>query len=307
MSQYPELPDWAVPGPAPASTVKQRDTRRVQERHMVRIGAIYPGSVTAAALEPGVVGGLGGGNVPYGNVGSIGPSNDQQLYVRVDDGDGAGSTGLWQFETGAWVRVGPPAKHASQHARTGADPLIGLDAYYAPQWPNLIAPYDPHLISGVSNLSAANNLFLTRVIVPQAGTLRDISAYIGASSGNVIAAVYDDGTANPGSHTKIWDSGSHAAGTANTWQIFGSTILSVTAGQHLMLGIMADNTTVSFGRITAVNAAAVQLPNNFIPAPGGAPPILNGFEAEGSFAAPATVSTALTTHANMPCVIARVI
>lgn len=61
---------------------------------------------------------------PSYNTGATAPAGvDQLMYVRTDDGDDGASTGLWQYESGAYVRVGAAAKHASRHATGGADPV----------------------------------------------------------------------------------------------------------------------------------------------------------------------------------------
>jgi hypothetical protein len=78
------------------------------------------GDVTAVML-----GGAGPPGPPpaYGTLAEEPTGSDKGLYVRTDDGDGGASTGLWQKQRGAYVRVGPPAKHASQHASGGSDPV----------------------------------------------------------------------------------------------------------------------------------------------------------------------------------------
>jgi hypothetical protein len=87
-------------------------------------------------------------------------------------------------------------------------------------------------------------------------------------------------------------SGSSACPAANAWRVTWDPQFAVTAGQQLEVGIIADNTTASFGR-QAVSAGAVStLPTNFSVVPGGASPKLFAQATLGSFAAPSTIAEA---------------
>lgn len=123
MGFYEQLPDWA--GPAPAASTKIADLKRQTQRTQARLGNIPPGGVTYAQLSPGALSGIHDFVGPlYGAVGGEpGGGPDKALYIRTDDGDGGASTALWQYESGAWVRVGSPAKHGSQHYTGGSDPI----------------------------------------------------------------------------------------------------------------------------------------------------------------------------------------
>jgi hypothetical protein len=157
---------------------------------------------------------------------------------------------------------------------------------------NLVAPQPPTLVTGTQVFSAANTAAKgCRVVVPKTGTLRDFAVYVGTTSGNLIGAIYDTGDTTTTVRTKLWDSGSVAAGSG--WQILGDPALAVTAGQQLDFMMLADNTTVALGRSTPVtNNLASQLPNAFVAVPGAALPKLAWAATTAGFAAPSTIAEA---------------
>jgi hypothetical protein len=168
------------------------------------------------------------------------------------------------------------------------------DAKYQPQLPGLVVPaFLDNLVIVSLATSPANSLRLCRAIVPRTGRLRDLIVYVGTSSGNYIGSVYDSGDADAAdARTLLWTSGSQPCGAANGWRIIGDPNLAVVAGQHLELGVMADNTTASLGRVQ-VSASGAQLPAGFGVSPGGvASGKLFGAHAAASFAAPASIADA---------------
>ena len=176
--------------------------------------------------------------------------------------------------------------------------------------PGLLAPFDPRLISAAGGTGLTNRILAVRVVVPKTGVLHDISVYIGATSGNMIAGVYDTGDALAGSRTLLWSSASTAVGSANNWQVVGDPALSVTAGQQLDLAIMADNVTVTFGRALFANGNQAQLPANFIPATGGASPKMQWANNAVSFAMPSAITEAncsISLTGQAPMIIGRVV
>jgi len=116
--------------------------------------------------------------------------------------------------------------------------------------------------------------FFARCVVPVTGTLHDITVFNGTVvNGNHNAAVFDTGQASAGSYTPLWESGTVAAAGESKPQVVGDPALAVTAGQHLMLGIMNSGTTHKFGEVpTASHSGWMQLPGNFAPSGGGASP-----------------------------------
>lgn len=133
----------------------------------------------------------------------------------------------------------------------------------------------------------------SRVIVPRSGLIRDFSYWVGASSGNVIAMIYDVGQADPTKYTKLWDSGSVAVGAVNTWQTPGDPGLRVIRGTHLIFGVVFDNATAAYGRgVAYALSAASRLPANFLPDGGAGDRRLAGALTLGSFAAPANITLA---------------
>lgn len=125
MSLYPELPDFA--GFVPAEVTRLVDMRRKVNSSTQRVGKLLPQSVGITELSTATVSTLetnAAASIPYGNVsGEPASPADRQGYVRTDDGDGGASTAFWQYESGAWIRVGPPARHHSQHQPGGSDPM----------------------------------------------------------------------------------------------------------------------------------------------------------------------------------------
>lgn len=149
-----------------------------------------------------------------------------------------------------------------------------------------------------------------RAICPVAGSLRHISWWVGVSSGNVIAAVYDTGDAaggGVGTRTKLWDSGSIAAGTAGAWQTRdpGAGTIPVTKGQQIDFYIITDNGTFSVGRATSSVASGVfTFPSVLNPVPGGAASKLTYSVNTGStFTAPATIAEATATVTTTACLL----
>lgn len=172
---------------------------------------------------------------------------------------------------------------------------------FAPQAPALVAPFDPRMpLAFVAN--SANEAFATRVVIPRTGTLRDIAALIGASSGNLDVGVYDT---NGATRARLYSSGSIASpGTG--WQILANPNLAVTAGDQLDLVIAADNATVTFGRLILATTAQSQLPADFWPTSGGAAPKL-AWSRGASFPLPASITEAsMAASSRAFCIIARV-
>jgi hypothetical protein len=171
----------------------------------------------------------------------------------------------------------------------------------------LVATFDP-MTAAQSSTQTANSLRGQRIVIPKTGNLRDLSVFIGATSGNIEAAVYDTGEAAASTTiTRLWASGSVAAGAGNTWQVIGDPNLAVTRGQHLFLTFGADNSTVTVARG----------PGNFVNAAFATYPFdLNGsglqvrrhtFNATTAFTAPATIATgSLNTQNNPTLIIGRI-
>jgi hypothetical protein len=156
---------------------------------------------------------------------------------------------------------------------------------------NIVAPYHPVLAGSNAAAGAAGTIYGLRVVVQQTGVLHDLAAFHLVSSGNHRIGVYDTGDALAGSRSLLYDSGSVALnGTANSWQIAGDPALAVTAGKHLDLVLMADNTTVTFSKAALATSAQALLPAAFLPAPGGALSKVAWAYAIGAYAAfPATI------------------
>lgn len=180
---------------------------------------------------------------------------------------------------------------------------------YQPAWPNLVAPFHPLMVNTTGAAGAINQMRGVRVVIPKTGILHDLAIFVGGtSSGNVIGAIYDTGDASPTNRTKLWDSGSVAAGTTNTWQVIADPALSLQAGQQVDLCLIADNTSCLFAGVGAVSSNQEPLPTNFWPAPGGAPPKFAWATTLGSFAAPSSIAeSSLGASTPARLIIARIV
>jgi hypothetical protein len=179
---------------------------------------------------------------------------------------------------------------------TGVDRLGGL-----------AANVHPLLVSGFV-APGTNQLYGSRITIPTAGTLRDLSVWIVTSSGNLQVGVYDTGQAASTTRTRLYQSGSVVMGTGTNWQVVADPALAVTAGQQLDLAVIVDNNTATLGRIPPhLGAAQSQLPTSFWPT--AVTPKLAWVHAPGSFILPSTLSEAncAATQIGMFYVMGRVV
>jgi len=101
-------------------------------------------------------------------------------------------------------------------------------------------------------LPAGNDLVFTRVVAGFSPAAASIRVHIGASSGNICVAVYEDnGSGLPGA--RLATSGSVASPGTGPQSIALTSTVEVRPGMWLAVG--ADNTTVTFGRIAAPGSA----------------------------------------------------
>lgn len=154
-------------------------------------------------------------------------------------------------------------------------PRASTDAYLG-----ILRPaYAPGIIpTGESVIGVAFRAVLARSVIPVTGILRDITVFNGALvAGNHNVAIYDTGQAEKEVYTPLWESGVVAAAGENKPQVIGSPVLSVVAGQQIMMAVMNDSITHKFGQVqTAGKSGWFQLPGNFIPTGGGTSPKLAG-------------------------------
>lgn len=187
---------------------------------------------------------------------------------------------------------------------TVVNPQVGA-GLYAPQWTRLVTAAHPGLYNG-SLTATLNTVYATRMPVPTTGVLKGLSLFVSTASGNVIGGVYDTGDASNGNRTKLYDSGTIAAGGG--WLNLGDPNINVTAGQELDIAFIADNAILVVPKLTVFNGASCVLPAGFLPVPGGASPKLFWNNAPGGFSLPATVAEAACaqTVSALPLLIARV-
>jgi hypothetical protein len=173
--------------------------------------------------------------------------------------------------------------------------LDAVNRRYVPE--GLVMPMGANsgIIPGSNVAPGTNLLWGVRCLCPVAGSLRHISWWVGASSGNLIVAVYDTGDAATTVRTKLWDSGSFAAGTAASWQTRdpGAGVIPVTKGQQVDIAIIPDNGTFTIGRGVGASAGGTWvLPTVLNTVPGATLPKMSWSLTAGSFAAPTTVAEA---------------
>jgi hypothetical protein len=169
----------------------------------------------------------------------------------------------------------------------------------------VLMPFHPYLVS-TQTAFTANDARGVRMVMPRAGTLRDVAIFPMVQSGNIDAGLYDTAA---GTSSKIWSSGSVACGAAAAWQIVGDPNQAVTQGQHIDFVLACDNGTAAFARCAApVSNLIVQLPTNYMVSPQGALP-KTAWRAATSFVLPGSFTEAAKTVSGgaIPYIIARLV
>jgi hypothetical protein len=196
---------------------------------------------------------------------------------------------------------GSPTPLPGQGVILGPDgqSLVGADVNSSTgqdRTPKMLTPVYGLQIPTTSSIVAANRIYLARCVARAGGDVRDLTVWINAALGNAIAMVYDTGDAASGFRTLKWASASVAvAGSPATpgWMTIdpGAGACPVIAGQQIDLAWMFSSATTALGRGSSLIAgSAGQLPDAFLPAPGGALPKLAATFGASSFAAPATIA-----------------
>lgn len=183
----------------------------------------------------------------------------------------------------------------------GAGKLVTSDATGVGSWktvpgatPNVLMPIlaqgSPYPAT-TKLIGTAFKAWFMRAIVPVSGKLKEVSVFNGATvAGNTRVAIFDTGDAVAGKYTLLKQSASTPMSGASVWQTMGALEEpTLTAEQHVLLAIMTDSTTAIFGYSAALanlpfNAAAAQLPTNYMAVPGGAAPKAGGTKTYGSLA-----------------------
>jgi hypothetical protein len=169
----------------------------------------------------------------------------------------------------------------------------------------VLMPFHPYLVS-TQNSFTANDARGVRMVMPRAGTIRDMAIFVMTQSGNVDIGLYDTAS---GTSSKIWSSGSVSCGAATAWQIVGDPNQPVTQGQHIDFVLACDNATAAFARCAApVSNLLVQLPTNYMISPQGALPKtawrgVTSFPLPGSF----TEAAKTVSGGSIPFIIARLV
>jgi hypothetical protein len=169
--------------------------------------------------------------------------------------------------------------------------------------PGLVAPYPPLLAASFAN-HGINVVRAVRVIVPRTGTLKALTYFCGTQSGNANVGIYDTA---PTTRTRLFETGSVALPTANTWQTPVNPDLPVVAGDQLDFAMVLSDATGTVARIVAANGALSILPAGFWPSPDAGDPKLCWQNSPGSFILPATIAEgSCVANSAAPLIIARV-
>lgn len=192
-----------------------------------------------------------------------------RLYVNapnvipVDANLGNSDLSLWMDQTiTARPKIKARAKTSSGTAYT-AD-LTRQDYQYADglHTPGGLAVQS--CING-SAVLGANVMYGVRHRAQQSGAFRGIYGLVVVGSGNARVGIY---TANSSTGTRLWDSGSVAITSSNTWVDFGDpgAGVTITEGDWYDVVIVCDNGTASLARCgnqLAGGNASAQLPADF--------------------------------------------
>lgn len=176
--------------------------------------------------------------------------------------------------------------------------VAALDRRYAPQLPALVTPYFPTLGDSIAT-PVANDAHACRVIVPRAGTLRDLAIYISTSSGNLDLGVFT----TEGTRNALYRTGS-VASPGTGWRIIGDPQIAVDAGDQLDFVVAWDNALARYKSHDA-HTSQQQLPAGFWPAEGALAKL--SWLRAASFPLPASFAEGVcAVDFRVPLIIARV-
>ena len=151
-----------------------------------------------------------------------------------------------------------------------------------------------------------------RVLITQTGFLHDLSIYVGSLVAGTQCEVAVLDTATP-TRTILYKSGYVALASAQAYNTIGDPGMFVTAGQHLDFAIALSNTSTVLWigglQDSVANATSAELPANFFPVTGGAPPKLVWADTTSPrpYGATTTVAEAsLADQLGCPLVIGRI-
>lgn len=164
----------------------------------------------------------------------------------------------------------------------------------------------------VANFGAGVNHLGHRVLITQTGFLHDLSVYVGTLVAGTKVEVGILDTSTP-TRTILYKSGYVNLTTAQAYNTIGDPAMFVTAGQHLDFSVsLSDVSTVLWiGGLqdSTANATSAELPSNFFPVTGGAPPKLvwSDVVSPRPYGATTTVAEAsLTDQLGCPLVVGRI-
>lgn len=229
--------------------------------------------------------------------------NDARLSNKRVPVDGTVDKGalLWDAGSSSWVNSKIAAANITAGTITNTE--VSNSAAIAESKLALTSgiskPYtndDGVITSG--NAIATNGVRGIRFTVPATGTWLGITVYLTATSGNIVAGVFDTTVTNL---AVLASTGVVAAGTLNTWQtgLDWTTPLAVVRGQVVFVALHTDNATVAFGRTGASsnNAIAGPLPAGYI-TDADATNLLIWNWTRGSFSAPLTAAPTVSLTAS---------
>lgn len=152
-----------------------------------------------------------------------------------------------------------------------------------------------------------------RTIITKTGTLHDLAVYCGSpAAGSVEVAIL---STNTPTRQILYKTGFVAIAAGSAWQIIGDPALPVTLGDQYDIAFCssASQKVLWFGGLVgsgSTDAQSGQLPDNFIPAPLGAPPKLTWSDVTSPrpYGATTTVDEAsLSGQVGVPLVIGRIV
>jgi hypothetical protein len=171
--------------------------------------------------------------------------------------------------------------------------------------PTLVMPLVQQSFPTNVAAGVAFRYYFTRFVAPKTGTLAGVAVWVGGASGNMEVGVYDTGDASAGNASRLHDSGSLAVPAAG-WKEVATPGISLTAGQHFVVVVQADNATATFGNrvMASGNGSPSQLPTTYAAAAGGlASKLFGTCGTPGALSMPSTIAEATFADAGTGAVI----
>ena len=160
----------------------------------------------------------------------------------------------------------------------GAKGAEGKEGATAPATNGVLVPVGCTLIPGhTTPMSTAFRAHFRRYIVPTTGHVKAVHAPNGATvAGSFRMAIFDVGEANAGKYTVLWEGAETAMAGASVYQSGGAPELAVSVNQEILIALMSNSTTATYGSEGLAAEGYAELPTEYMPVAGGAKPKLQG-------------------------------